>query len=199
MADIDAQTVKELRSMTGAGFMECKKALTECNGNLQEAAEYLRKRGVETAGKKAGRATKEGWIGHYIHANGKIGVLVEVNCETDFVAKNDQFQELIRDIAMHIAAMNPASLSSEDLDPQLVEKEREILRESDEIKSKPAEIQDKIIDGKLGRYFSEVCLLEQSFVKDDKKTVGELMTEKIATIGENMSIRRFIRYEVGGE
>lgn len=189
--------MKKLREMTGAGFMECKQALVATGGDLEKAAELNRKKGVEAAGKKASRATKEGWIGHYIHANGKIAVLVEVGCETDFVARNDQFQEFIRDLAMHVAATNPKSLAPEDLDPAIVAKERELIAESDEVKNKPVQVRDKIIEGKMKRFFSEVCFLEQPFVKDDKVTIRELLSSKIAKIGENMSIRRFVRFELG--
>ncbi|MGE3165278.1 MAG: translation elongation factor Ts [Planctomycetota bacterium] len=197
MAEISADLVKKLREMTGAGFMECKQALVATGGDLEKAAELNRKKGVEAAGKKASRATKEGWIGHYIHANGKIAVLVEVGCETDFVARNDQFQEFIRDLAMHVAATNPKSLAPEDLDPAIVAKERELIAESDEVKNKPVQVRDKIIEGKMKRFFSEVCFLEQPFVKDDKVTIRELLSSKIAKIGENMSIRRFVRFELG--
>lgn len=199
MAEISAAMVKELREKTGAGFMECKKALTENGGDTAKAAEHLRKKGVETAGKKADRATKEGWIGSYIHNNGKIGVLVEVACETDFVARNEQFQDFLRDLSMHIAAMNPLAMSEEDLDPAIVAKERELIGGSDEVKSKPEQVREKIIDGKMKKYMSEVCFLDQAFVKDDKQTIRELITAKIATIGENITVRRFVRFELGAE
>ncbi len=177
--------------------MECKKALSECNGDLNGATDYLRKRGVELAAKKAGRETSQGWIGHYVHSNGKIGVLVEVLCETDFAAKNETFQTFIKDLSMHIAWAKPLTLRPEDLDPALVAKEREIFTE--QVKDKPDNIQEKIIEGKLKKYYSEVCLLEQPFVKDDKKSVQDMLTTLIATIGENISIGRYVRLEMGEE
>ena len=177
--------------------MECKNALKECGGDIEKAKDSLRKAGIAKAGKKASRTTSEGWIGHYVHTNGKIGVLIEVKCETDFVAKNEQFQQLIRDLSMHIAAMNPMAVDSTGLDPALIEKERSFFIE--EVKDKPAEIQDKIVDGKLKKYFSEVCLVDQAFVKEDKKTVGQYITEVIARVGENITLGRFARMELGGE
>ncbi|MFQ5654956.1 MAG: translation elongation factor Ts [Planctomycetota bacterium] len=195
MSEISASVVKELRQKTGAGFMDCKRALSESGGDVDAAADLLRKRGVELAAKKAGRATSQGWIGSYVHSNGRIGVLVELNCETDFVARNDKYQVFLKDLCMHVAAMNPLALTPEDLDPELVEKERSIY--ADQVKDKPDGVREKIAEGKLNKYFSEVCLLHQPFVRDDKKTVQEVLTEQIATIGENMSIRRFVRLEMG--
>jgi len=195
MTHISAMMVQELRSATGAGMMDCKKALTEASGDAQAAAEILRKKMGSIAAKKADRATNQGWIGHYVHNNGKIGVLVEVACETDFVAKNDKFQEFIRNLAMQIAAMNPKAIGPEDLDSNLVEKERTFHLES--VQDKPGDMQEKIVDGKLRKWFEEVCLLQQKYVKDDKMTVADYLQENIGTLGENMSIRRFVRYEMG--
>ena len=195
MSDFSAKDVAELRQRTGVGMMECKKALLEASGDLEAAVDLLRSRGAQMAAKKAGRATNQGWIGSYIHANGKIGVIVEVLCETDFVAKNEQFQELIRDIAMHIAAMNPQALNPEELDQSLVERERAVFME--QVLDKPENIRGNIVEGKLNKYYSEVCLLKQAFVKDDKKTIEQVITDAIATIGENIQLTRFHRLEIG--
>ncbi len=197
MANISAKDVQELRKQTGAGMMECKKALSEADGDFDKAREALRKKLGELAKKKADREMSQGWIGHYIHSNGKIGVMVEVTCETDFVAKNEKFQEFLKDLSMQICATDPAAISPDKLDPAEVAKQREFFSEQVP-QDKPQEIQDKIIDGKLQKWYSEVCLLEQPFVKDDKKTVKQLLEEQIATIGENMSIRRFCRIDMGG-
>lgn len=197
MSEISAKTVAELRKRTGAGMMDCKKALGEAGGNVEKATDLLRKRGVELAAKKSDRATSQGWVGSYIHSNGRMGAIVEVNCETDFVAKNEKFQEFIKNISMHITAMSPQAVSPDELDPAIVDREREIYRE--QMKDKPTEIQDKIIDGKINKYYSEVCLLKQPYVKDDKKSVEDYLTETIATIGENIQIRRFSRLEIGGD
>ncbi len=195
---ISAQMVKELRLKTGCGIMECKGALKESNGNLEVAIEFLRKKGLKTASKKAGRATSEGQIASYIHPGGKIGVLLEVNCETDFVARTDKFQELLKDICMHIAATNPPYLSREDISDEVVEKEKEIYRAQLIEAGKPEQIIDKIVTGKLEKgFFASSCLLEQPFVKNDKITIGQLLAEKIATLGENMNIRRFTRFQLG--
>lgn len=177
--------------------MDCKRALTETSGDMAAAVDLLRKKLGAMASKKADRATNQGWIGHYVHNNGKIGVLVEVACETDFVAKNDKFQEFLKDVSMQIAAMGPLAVSSEDLDPAAVAKEREFFVE--EVKDKPADMQEKIVEGKLKKWYREVCLLDQAFVKDDKKSIQDLLSEMIATVGENMSIRRFSRLELGVE
>lgn len=195
MTDIDAKTVAELRKQTGVGMMECKNALRESEGDIENAIDLLRKRGAQMAAKRADRATTQGWVGSYIHANGKIGVIVEVLCETDFVAKNDQFQTLIKDIAMHIAAMNPAALNSEGLDPQLVAKEREVYIE--QVKDKPENIRGNIVEGKLQKFYSEVCLMNQAFIKDDKKSIEQLIVDAIATIGENIQVTRFHRIQIG--
>lgn len=195
MSDIDAKTVAELRKKTGVGMMECKKALRESDGNVEEAIDLLRKRGTQLAAQKADRATNQGWVGSYIHSNGKIGVIVEVLCETDFVAKNDNFQDLIKDIAMHIAAMNPQALKSDELDPELVAREREVYME--QMKDKPENIRGNIVEGKLQKFYGEVCLLDQAFIKDDKKTIQQVVTDAIATIGENIQVTRFHRIQIG--
>jgi len=194
---VDAKLVKTLREMTGAGMLECKSALEEANGDLELAVEILRKKGVAKAAKKAGRETKEGLIHAYIHAGGRIGVLLELNCETDFVARNELFKELANEIALQIAAMKPQYVKREDVPIEVVEKEREIAREAAIAEGKPAHIAEKIAEGKLGKFYKEVCLYEQPYIKDDKKTVEELIKEYIAKIGENIQVRRFCRYELG--
>jgi elongation factor Ts len=195
--EITAQMVKELRERTGAGMMDCKKALTETSGNMEQAIDTLRKKGLAAAAKKAGRVTAEGVVGSYIHGGGKIGVLVEVNCETDFVARTDQFQELVRDIAMHIAAAEPRFVSRDEVTPEVMERERAIFREQALESGKPANVVDRIVDGKIEKYYSEFVLLEQPFVKDPDKTIGQLVTEKVAKIGENIQVRRFARFKLG--
>ena len=194
---ISASMVKELRERTGAGMMDCKKALQEANGDMDKAVEILREKGLAAAAKKAGRIAAEGIVDSYIHGEGRIGVLVEVNCETDFVAKTDEFKTFVRDIAMHIAASNPQYLSREDVPEEVIEKEKEILRAQALNEGKPEKIVDKMVEGRIEKFFKEVCLLEQPFVKDPDKTVKDILTEKIATIGENITIRRFVRYERG--
>jgi elongation factor Ts len=197
MADISAALVKELREKTGAGMMDCKKALTEAGGDIERATEILREKGLASAAKKAGRVAAEGIVEAYIHGGGRIGVLVEVNCETDFVAKTDAFKAFVRDIAMHIAASNPHYVRREEVPAEVVEKEREILKAQTLNEGKPANIVDKIVDGRIDKFFKDVCLLEQPFVKEPDKTVEQLLKEKIAQIGENISIRRFTRFVVG--
>jgi len=197
--DISASKVKELRERTGIGFMECKKALIEAKGDIEEAVKILRKRGLAVAKKRAGRATTEGVVGSYIHAGGKIGVLVEVNCETDFVARNEDFLALVKDIAMQIAACPPKYIRREDVPPEIIEQEKEIIRSQFADSGKPPEVIERIVEGKLKQFYSEVCLLEQPFIKDDSRTVGELIAERIAKIGENINVRRFVRYQVGEE
>lgn len=192
---IDAKMVAQLREQTGAGMMDAKKALEESNGDLTAATELLKTRGLAKAAKKGDRETKEGRVFSYIHSSGKIGVLVEILCETDFVAKNDSFTELLKDVAMHIAAADPLYVKRDQVPPEVVEKQRAMFKE--EVADKPADIQEKIIDGKMSKYFSEVCLLEQPFVKDDAITVEALLKDKIATIGENMQISRFSRFHIG--
>jgi elongation factor Ts len=194
---ITAKMVQELRTKTGAGIMDCKRALTETGGDIEEAIEELRKKGLASAAKRAGRVTSEGLVASYIHAGGKIGVLVEVNCETDFVARTEQFQQLVKDISMHIAASNPLYLKREDVSEEVLNKEREIYRAQFLDSGKPEKVIDKIVDGKMEKYFSEVCLYEQPFVKDTDKTVQELINESIAQLGENLNIRRFARFALG--
>jgi len=196
---ITAEQVKELREKTGAGMMECKKALSESNGDVPKAVTILRERGLAAAEKKAGRQTREGLVASYIHAGGKLGVLVEVNCETDFVARTDDFQELVRDIAMQIAAANPLCVRREDVPEAELGREREIYRKQAEGTGKPEQVIAKIVDGKLNKYFSEVALYEQPFIKDPQMTVQELIKAKIAKVKENISVRRFARFKVGEE
>lgn len=197
MAEVTAAMVKELREKTGAGMMACKKALTEAEGDIERAMEVLRERGLASAAKKAGRVAAEGLVESYIHAGGRIGVLVEVNCETDFVAKNEDFRAFVRDVAMHIAAVNPQYVRREEVPEDVVAKEREILRNQTLNEGKPEKIVDKIVEGRIDKFFKDSCLLEQEFVKDPDKTIETLLREKIASIGENISIRRFARYVVG--
>lgn len=194
---VDAKAVKELREKTGAGMLDCKKALEEANGDLTKAMELLREKGLAAAGNKAGRIATEGVVQSYIHAGGRIGVLVEINCETDFVAMTDQFKEFARDIAMHIAASNPKFVRREEVPAEELEKEKEILKAQALNEGKPEKIVEKMVEGRIGKYYEEYCLLEQSFVKDPDKTISQLLNEKISTIGENISIRRFARYELG--
>ena len=195
--DISAEMVRKLREETGAGIMDCKAALGECGGDLEKARDALRKKGLAAAAKKAGRTASEGMIGSYIHPGAKVGVLVEVNCETDFVARTPEFQALVKDIAMHIAASSPLYVTKEEVPPAVLEREREIYKAQAAAQGKPANIAERIAEGKLKDYYSTFCLLEQSFVKDQTKTVGQLVTEKIALIKENIVIRRFARYKVG--
>jgi elongation factor Ts len=197
MADITAALVKELRERTGAGMMECKAALVEAKGDVPEAEIVLRKRGIASAGKKASRATKQGLIGSYIHQGGQLGVLVEVNCESDFVARTEDFQELVHDVSMHIAAADPRFVRKEDVPADVLEKEREIARARALADGKPEKILDKIVEGRLSKFYEEVCLLEQPFVKEATLTIGQLVKTKIAKLGENISIARFARFKVG--
>ncbi len=194
---ITAKDVKELRNRTSAGMMECKAALQEANGDMEAAIDLLRARGTAKAAKRAGKETSEGVVGSYIHMGGKLGVLVEVNCETDFVAKTDGFQQLVRDIAMHVAAANPTAVSRENIPDELVERERAVFREQMKESGKPEHIWDKIIEGKLDKFFTESALLEQPFVKNADQTVGELVTEVSAKTGEKIEVRRFTRYALG--
>ncbi len=197
MAKISAGMVKELREKTGAGMMDCKKALSEVNADMEKAVEFLRKKGLATAQKRAGRALNEGIIQSYIHMTGKLGVLVEVNCETDFVAKNEDFQEFAKNIAMHIAASNPLGISPEDVPEDLIEKEKEIYRAQALEMGKPENVIDKIVEGKLKKFYEESCLLNQPYVRDTNLSVADLLNELIAKIGENISIKRFVRYQIG--
>jgi elongation factor Ts len=194
---ITAQTVKELRDKPGAGMMDCKKALNETDGDIEKAINYLREKGISKAAKRAGRATSEGIIYSYIHPGSKLGVLLEVTCETDFVARNDEFQNFAKDVAMQIAAANPIAIKREDIDQKLIDTEREIYRQLALNEGKPEKILDKIVDGKIEKYFAESCLLEQPFVKDNDRTMKDLLTELIAKIGENVEIKRFARFMLG--
>jgi elongation factor Ts len=197
MATITAGLVKELRDKTGAGMMECKAALTEANGDIEEAVTLLRKRGLAQAAKRAGRATAQGVITSYIHMGGKIGVLVEVNCESDFVARTDDFQNLAKEVAMHIAAADPKWVRREEVPAEAVEKEKAIYRSQMESSGKPAHVLDKIIEGKLGSFYSQFVLLDQPFVRDDKVTISQLVAQASAKTGENIQISRFVRMRVG--
>jgi elongation factor Ts len=192
-----AQQVKELREKTGAGMMDCKKALVQCNDDMEKAIEYLREKGLASASKKAGRIAAEGIVESYIHLGGKIGVLVEVNCETDFVAKNEDFRAFVKDIAMHIAASNPLYLNEEDVPAEIIEKEKSILKAQALNEGKPEKIVDKMVEGRIKKFYSEICLLDQPFVKDPDKTIQKLVNEQISTIGENVKIRRFARFQMG--
>lgn len=194
---ISAQAVKELRERTGAGMMDCKKALQETNGDMEKAVEYLREKGLAAAAKKAGRIAAEGIVTSYIHGGGRVGVLVEINCETDFVAKTEEFQQLGKDIAMQIAASKPQFVRREEVPADMIEKEKQILRAQALNEGKPANIVDKMVEGRIEKFYKEVCLLEQQFVKNPDITVEQLIKEKIAKIGENINVRRFVRYEMG--
>lgn len=195
--EITAKMVKELREQTGAGMMDCKKVLAETNGDFDKAITKLREKGIAKAASKAGRETSEGAIASYIHQGDKLGVLVEINCETDFVARTDQFKTFCRDVAMHIAATSPVCVRREDIDPVLVEKEREIYRHQAENDGKPANIIEKIVEGRVDKFYAEVVLLEQPFVKDPDKTVGDLVKGTIGALGENIIVRRFVRFGLG--
>jgi elongation factor Ts len=201
MAEITAAAIKALREKTGAGMMDCKKALIEAEGNEERAIEILRERGLASAKKKEGRVAAEGVVGSYIHMGGKVGVLVEVNCETDFAARSEEFQQLVKDTAMHIAAAEPRYISREEVAAEVLDKEREIARaqakNDPKNASKPEQVIDRIVEGRLNKFFEEVVLLDQPFIKDPAKTVGELVTDKIAKIGETITIRRFARYKMG--
>ncbi|MGG1520144.1 translation elongation factor Ts [Paenibacillus oryzisoli] len=194
---ITAAQVKELREKTGAGMLDCKKALEEANGDVGRASEILREKGLSAAANKAGRIATEGAVESYIHAGGKVGVLVEINCETDFVGKTDQFKAFCRDIAMHIAAASPLYVRRDEVPTEALEKEKEILKAQALNEGKPEKIVEKMVEGRIGKYYEEYCLMEQSFVKDPDKTIEQLLNEKIATIGENISIRRFVRFGLG--
>jgi len=201
MAEINAAAIKALREKTGAGMMECKKAITEADGNEERAIEILRERGLASAKKKEGRVAAEGVVGSYIHMGGKVGVLVEVNCETDFVARGEEFQQLVKDIAMHIAAAEPRHVAREEVAGDTLDKEREIAqaqaKNDPKNASKPDQVIDRIVEGRLNKFYEEFVLLDQPFIKDPAKTVGELVMEKIARTGEKITIRRFARYKMG--
>jgi len=197
MSEITAATVKQLRDRTGAGMMECKKALTEAKGNMEEAVTLLRKAGLAQAAKRAGRATAQGAIGSYIHLGGKIGVLVEVNCESDFVARTDDFNDLVKEVAMHVAAADPKWVRREDVPADAIEKEKAIYRAQMENAGKPANVLDKIIEGKMGSFYSQVVLLDQPSIRDGSVTIGQLVAQASAKTGENIQIGRFVRFRVG--
>lgn len=197
MAEISAAIVKELRERTGVGMMDCKRALIEKNGDMEAAIEYLREKGLAAAAKKAGRIATEGLVESYIHAGGKIGVLIEVNCETDFVAKTDAFRQLVKDLAMHIAANSPAYINSSEIPADVIAKEKEIYRAQALNEGKPEKIVDKMVEGRVQKFFAESCLLDQGFVRDPDITVANLIQSKVASMGENISVRRFVRYALG--
>jgi len=197
MAEISAAMVKQLREKTGAGMMDCKSALREVGGDMEKAIEFLRKKGLATAQKRAGRAMTQGTIQSYIHMNAKLGVLIEVNCETDFVAKNDDFLGFAKNIAMHIAASNPLGIAPEDIAQEVIEKEKEIYRAQALEMGKPENVLDKIVEGKLKKFYQDNCLMNQPYVRDPDITIADLLNELIAKIGENISIRRFVRYQIG--
>ena len=197
MSTISAKMVMQLREKTGAGIMDCKGALTECNGDMDKAIDFLRKKGLATAAKRADRAMTEGIVASYIHMDSKLGVLVEVNCETDFVAKNDDFKAFSKNIAMHIAATNPAGIRPEDVSEEIINKEKEIYRGQVLEMGKPEKIADKIVEGKLQKYFKENCLMDQAYVRNPEMTIADILNEMIAKIGENISIKRFVRFKIG--
>ncbi|HEX4137184.1 MAG TPA: translation elongation factor Ts [Bryobacteraceae bacterium] len=197
MAEITASLVKELRERTGAGMMECKSALTESKGDIAEAEVVLRKRGIASAGKKASRTTKQGVVGTYIHAGAQLGVLIEVNCESDFVARTDDFQELVRDLAMHIAAADPQFVRKEDVTQAAIDKEKDIQRARALNEGKPEKMVDKIVEGRMAKFYEEVCLYEQPFVKENTVSIDQLIKTKIAKLGENITVSRFARFKVG--
>ncbi len=197
MAEISASLVKQLRDRTGAGMMECKKALVEANGDLAEGETVLRKWGIASAGKKATRSTKQGTIGTYIHAGAQLGVMVEINCESDFVARTDDFQELVRDVAMHIAAADPQFVRREDVTEAVLEKEKEIQKARAVNEGKPEKVAEKIVEGRMAKFYEEVCLMEQPFVKENSLSIEQLIKQKIAKLGENITVARFARFKVG--
>jgi elongation factor Ts len=197
MADISAAQVKELRERTGAGMMDCKKALIQCDGDMDKACDFLREKGLAAAAKKEGRIAAEGIVDSYIHGGGRIGVLLEVNCETDFVARGDEFKALVRDVAMHIAAANPQYLNKEDVPEDILQHERDILKAQALNEGKPEKIIEKMVQGRIEKFYKEVCLMEQAFVKDPDKSIRDLVLDKTAKIGERIVIRRFTRYELG--
>lgn len=197
MSDVSATQVRDLREKTGAGIMDCKRALAESGGDLDKAVTFLREKGLAAAARKSSRAASEGLIGSYIHANNKIGVLVEVNCETDFVARTPQFQGLAKDLAMQVAAANPRFVRREEVPAHVIESERQIFRAQAAGTGKPAQVIEKIVDGKVDKFFAEACLLEQAFIKDPQKTVGQLVTDAIASLGENIIVRRVARFQLG--
>ena len=197
MVEINAKMVKELRDRTGSGMMDCKNTLVEAEGDVEKAIELLRKKGLAKAAKRSGRTTSEGVIYSYIHAGSKLGVLLEINCESDFVAKTDSFLEFAKNVAMHIAASNPIGIREEDVSSDLIEKERDVYKALALKEGKPENIIDKIVDGKVQKYYKDVCLMKQQYIKDPKKTIADLLNEAVAIIGENIQIRRFSRFQIG--
>jgi len=199
MAEINAQIIKQLRTRTNAGVMDCKEALKEAGGDMEQAVDFLRKKGLATALKRAGRQTSEGLIHSYIHTGGKIGVLVEVNCETDFVAKTDEFRMFVKNLAMHIAATKPLGIRTEDIPKEVIQREEEIYRAQAAEAGKPEKIEDKIVQGKMEKFYKESCLLDQQYVKDPDITIQDLIHDIVTKTGENITVRRFVRYQLGGE
>jgi elongation factor Ts len=197
MSEVSATQVRDLREKTGAGMMDCKKALAESSGDFEKAVVYLREKGLAAAAKRSARVASEGQVGSYVHAGGKIGVLVEVNCETDFVARTPQFQTLVKDLAMQVAAANPRFVRREDVAPEVIGSERSIYRTQASESGKPAPVIEKIVDGKVEKFFADVCLLEQPFIKEPQRTVGQLVTDAVAQLGENIVVRRFARFQLG--
>ncbi len=197
MADITSEMIKELREKTQAGMLDCKKALVECGGDMEKAVEYLRKKGLASANKRMGREAREGIIASYIHTNSKLGVLLELNCETDFVAKNADFHELAKEISMQVAASNPLYVDIDDVPAEELEKEKDIYRDQMKDSGKPEQVVEKIVEGKLKKFYQEVCLMEQEYIKDPKLTIRDLVKAKIATYGENITVGRFVRYKIG--
>lgn len=197
MADITSEMIKELRVRTQVGMLDCKKALLECNGDIEKSIDFLRKKGIASAGKKEGRETKEGFIATYIHNNNKIGVMMELNCETDFVAKNEDFKELGKELCMQVAASNPIYIKPEDVPAEELEREKGIYRDQMKESGKPANVIEKIIEGKINKYYSDICLLEQGYIRDPKVIIKDLIKNKIATYGENISVGRFVRFQIG--
>jgi elongation factor Ts len=197
MSDVNAAQVRELREKTGAGFMDCKRALAENGGDLDKAIIFLREKGLAAAAKRSARAASEGVVGSYIHAGGKIGVLIEVNCETDFVARTPEFQNLVKDLTMQVAAANPRYVRPEEVSPEVLEQERSIYRVQASETGKPAPVIEKIVDGKIEKFLADVCLLQQPFIKEPQRTVGQLLTDAVAQLGENIVVRRFARFQLG--
>lgn len=197
MADITSEMIKELREKTQAGMLDCKKALVECGGDMEKAVEYLRKKGLASANKRMGREAREGIIASYIHTNSKLGVLLELNCETDFVAKNADFHELAKEISMQVAASSPLYVDIDDVPAEELEKEKDIYRDQMKDSGKPEQVVEKIVEGKLKKYYQEVCLMEQEYIKDPKLTIRDLVKNKITTYGENITVGRFVRYKIG--
>ena len=197
MSEVTAAMVKQLREKTGSGMMDCKKALTENGGDMDKAIDFLRKKGLATAAKRAGRATSEGVVQPYVHTGGKLGVMVEVNCETDFVAKSDDFQEFAKNVAMHIAATNPLGIVPEDVPEELLEREKAIYVDQAKQTGKPENVIEKIVEGKMGKFLKENCLMQQAYVRNPDITIADLLNELIAKIGENISIKRFVRFQIG--